>query len=336
MIRLLTLVSVLMLLTALTGCTNKELCVLHPHQRNLLIQFDWRDAPDANPESMIVYFYPLEGQSLPMRFFEFDNLAGDSVAIMEGKYRVLCYNNDIEASQARNVHDFTLHEAFTREGSILENVYGGTARHMPRAKGTENERVVINPDMMWGCATVDVEITQDGISYLPVPPSRGDLTRTSDIPAQRTLVLYPHQTVCVYTYEITGVENLKYARQMCASLSSMAPSMRLADESLSTEPVTIPAPASADGPSTIRGAFYTFGHHPDLDNPHMLALYVWRADGQGVYYTEDVTDQIHSAPDKRRVHIRLSGLKLEKPMTNGDGFHPDVDPWADEFRDLIM
>ena len=52
------------LLTALlvfTSCEHKELCYYHPHAAKVRVEFDWRDAPQADPAGMCVYFYPIEG-----------------------------------------------------------------------------------------------------------------------------------------------------------------------------------------------------------------------------------------------------------------------------------
>ena len=49
-----------------------------------------------------------------------------------------------------------------------------------------------------------------------------------------------------------------------------------------------------------------------------------------------MTGQIHSAPDPRNVHIVLDGLPLPKPITNGGGFQPEVEPWKPVEIDLKM
>lgn len=331
MMRRMCYMALLMLsLLAFTGCYEKELCVLHPHSRNLLVRFDWRDAPEADPESMVVYFYPMD-EGGEVQYFEFLYGREDSISLTEGRYRVLCYNNDTEGVQARNTHSFDTHEAYTREGNIFETVLGPQGQYAPRAAGREGERVVITPDQMWGCVTLDVEVTADGITYLPVPPSRGDefhvRERASAIEDSRTFILYPHTLVCNYSYEIRNVKNMHTILRQCASLSGMAPSLMLAPDQLRMEAVTLPAPAEKDGESTVRGRFLTFGHHPDLEEPHFLVLYLWLKDGQMLYYQKDVTEQVNTAPDKRNVHIVVDGPDLPLPITNGNGFSTSVDDW---------
>ena len=79
----------------LFSCEHKELCFHHPHMVTLRVDFDWKNAPQADPEGMCVYFYPEEGES-PIRF-DFAGKDGGSVEIKEGRYRILCYNNDTES-----------------------------------------------------------------------------------------------------------------------------------------------------------------------------------------------------------------------------------------------
>lgn len=40
--------------------------------------------------------------------------------------------------------------------------------------------------------------------------------------------------------------------------------------------------------------------------------------------------------DPRNVHIVLDGLPLPKPITNGGGFQPEVEPWQPVEIDIEM
>ena len=106
----------------------------------------------------------------------------------------------------------------------------------------------------------------------------------------------------------------------------MSGSLALAQDALGKECFTIPFDATPDGESLITGGFCTFGHHPDNTEPHKLRLYVWGKDGKIRCYTHDVTDQVHQAADKRRVHIVIDGLDLPEPI-GGTGFDINTDGW---------
>ena len=75
---------------------------------------------------------------------------------------------------------------------------------------------------------------------------------------------------------------------------------------------------------------------PSARKTHTLTVYAVLSDESKWYYTYDVTDQIHSAPDRRDVHIVLDGLPLPKPIVNGGGFQPDVDDWQSVNVDIEM
>ena len=322
---------------AFSSCEHKELCYHHPHTKTVRVAFDWQDAPDANPEGMCVFFYPLDGEDAPQRRIDFSGKTGGEIDIQVGRYRVLCYNNDTESVLFRGMDAFDTHEGYTRDGNIFESIYGSGANYAPQAKDAEDERVVITPDMMWGCTALDVEITDAGISYLCFPMSeKEDWIGKPAVTDEQVITLYPHELICTYTYEIRNVQNLKYATQMCGSLSSMAPSVFFGSEELGTECVTIPFESVSDGVSNITGGFYTFGHHEANTKLHKMLLYVWFVDGSKYYYTFDVTDQIHAAPDKRHVHIIIDGLEFPQPIANGNGFEPSVDDWQVVEEEIIM
>ena len=76
----------------MTSCTHKELCLHHPHTITLRVEFDWRDAPDADPTGMCVIFYPLDGKGYYR--CDFYNTKGGEIQLKVGKYRAVCHNND--------------------------------------------------------------------------------------------------------------------------------------------------------------------------------------------------------------------------------------------------
>lgn len=323
-----------------TSCTHKELCYHHPHEVKLKVEFNWQNAPDADPEGMSVYFYPADGGTA-MRRIDFKGMQGGYIELTVGKYHVITHNNDTEAMLFANAHDFNRYETYTREGNLFESVYGSAAVSAPRAKDAEDERVVITPEMMWGCPAFDVEVTDTGISYTCA--SMDDKDKYVNIERdEHVITLYPCDYICHYSYEIRNIGNIKYAEQMCASLSGMAGGMVFSTEELHRESVTLPLESRIIRDSAkVYGEFYTFGHHEENDDAHRMLLYVWMQGGVKYYFGEDserfnVTSQIHNAPNKRRVHIIIDGLDLPKPIVNGGGYKPSVDDWETEYEDLLM
>ena len=332
----------LTLAVMLGGCEHKELCYHHPHTSKLRLDFDWMDAPDADPDGMCVYFYPViesdNDQRTPQRF-DFHGTTGGEIELTDGRYRVIAYNNDTETHSFLGTDDYFSHRISTRTAGLFESIGGNGMSAPPRAEGSEEERVVLCPEQMWGC-TAEVDITPEGVTYISVPQSaRGPEAEMPREAVDRVVMLYPHDLMCHYSFEIRNVENLDRVTQMSASLSGMAPMLIMHEEELGAEPVTLPLEAAAADERTITGQFLTWGHHPDNEQPHRMVLYVWMDNGAKYCFglTEDrfdVTEQVHSAPDRRRVHIIIDGLGLPVPMEGDTGMDPSVDDWIEINQDI--
>ncbi|MBE6195835.1 MAG: DUF5119 domain-containing protein [Rikenellaceae bacterium] len=335
---LLQMTALLGLALLFAGCNHKELCEFHPHEISIRVVFDWVDAPDADPKGMCVCFYPLDGGS--GQRFDFPNRTGGTVQLRVGKYRILCFNNDTEANLFYNSHLFDGYGVYTREGHVLEPIYGNSANFHPMVDDLSKERVVITPDMMWGCSAVDVEVRDDEVCYTCVPQNAHARMGYPVVSNEQVITLYPHEMVCTYTYEVRNVSNLKHVVEICGSLSGMAGEMLLASEQVGREAVTLPFESVSDGVSTLTGKFYTFGHHPENSEPHAMTFYVVMDDGSKLCYTGgknlDVTEQVHEAPDFRHVHLIIDGLDLPQPIENGHGFRPVVDDWGVVEEDIIL
>lgn len=323
----------------LVSCAHKDFCLHHPHEVKLKVEFNWQNAPDANPQGMCVFFYPVDGEGYTR--MDFKGLDGGYIELSVGKYHVISYNNDTEIAMFANNNDFKTHNAYTREGSVLEPALGNSAARAPRVDGSEDEKVVITPDMIWGCNAYDVEVTETGISYNCVPfTSKGDAVSVTK--EEHVITLYPDDLLCHYSYEIRNVNNLKHATQMCASLSGMSGGITLSSLALHKECVTLPLEAKINREtSTITGEFLTFGHHLENVAPHKMLLYVWMDDGQKLYFGSDdenfnLTDQVHDAPNPKRVHLIIDGLNLPRPIENGNGYNPTVDDWENVYEDILM
>lgn len=338
----------LVLMFGLGSCRHKDLMAQYRQMTKIRLNFDWTDAPNANPEGMCVFFYPVDDKTLPMRRYDFVGREGGEIEIAVGKYRVICYNNDTEQIQFRGIQSFDTHEAYTLPSNLFAPVYGNATRETPRAPGAEGEMVVDTPDMMWGCSSVDMTVSTRGVVLHAPAASRTTANvskfgnyrypeyRNVQLTAPNELTLFPHEQICTYSYEILNVKNLNFVTQMSATLCGMSPHMGLAGEVRSSQPATIPVKAYKDGESTIIGEFYTFGDDYEIDDAHKLVLYVWFENGLKYYYTFNVESQIHNAPDRMHVHLRLMGLEFPTPVNDGGGFKPSVEGWDVVWQDVKM
>lgn len=304
-------------LAAATSCEHKELCYDHSDAVDVEVVFDWCNAPDASPESMSLYLFPAGGEALR---YEFTDCRGGTIRVPVGSYEALCLNSDTENVTYRNAERRETFEVTTRTADLLSglSVLGVLSDGVPRVDGTESERVILPPDMLWSDYAESVELK----------PTAGTPTVT----------LSPEMSICRYTVEIRNAANLKYVSGISGSLSSMAESLYpgVGCDATCKTGATIPfdAAVSADK-STVTGELFAFGC-PSARKTHTLTVYAVLSDESKWYYTYDVTDQIHSAPDRRDVHIVLDGLPLPKPIVNGGGFQPDVDDWQSVNVDIEM
>lgn len=297
----------------LCSCEHKELYYGKTRTANVKVVFDWKNAPDADPETMSLYLFPRDGG--PVQRYEFTDRTGGIVKIPVGNYNVLCLNSDSELIQLRGISRWETFEAYTGEMKILGSL-GIRSASVPRADGTEGEKVAHAPGILWSDRIKNIEVTL--------------------LPAEQAITLYPGESVCSYTVEIRNASNLKYVSDLRGALSGMAGGLLPGLDELTPERVTIPFKIVSDGVSTITGNFLTFGNSPAIGNTNRLVIYAILADGSKWYYTYDVTNQVRSAPDRRHVRIVLDGLPLPKPIANGGGFQPSVDDWKNVNVDIPM
>lgn len=295
-----------------SSCEHKDLCYDHPHTAPLQVIFDWSKAPEASPASMSLYLFPMQGKSIRN---EFTDAAGGELRAAYGRYDVLCVNSDTEAVEYRNTDRYETFEVTTRTTTLFPSLssLGVRAPAPPMAPGTEDERIAAAAGMLWGDHTEMFELSKQ----------------------QTTLTLYPEVSVCSYTVEIRHAENLEHTEALSASLSGLSGGILIGADRLSEERVTVPFEVSVAGDrTTLTGGLTVFGHCPAEQTAHTLTVYAVLSDGSKWYYTYDVTDQIHSAPDPHNVHILLDGLPLPEPQPGG--FNPSVGDWEEVEVDIDM
>lgn len=298
------------MLTA-ASCQHKELCYDHPHTQPLQVVFDWTQAPTASPASMSLYLFPDTGA--PFRN-EFTERTGGEIRAAYGRYDALCLNSDTEAVEYRNTEKPETFEVTTVTTTLIPELSGLGVRSegAPMAPGAEGERIAAAPEMIWCDRRAGFSLSAE----------------------DHLLTLCPSAAVGRCTVEIRNAANLAHVKGLSASLSGMAGGFLAGAGTASAERVTIPFEIAASSENTITGLVRTFGHCPSEQTAHTLIVYAVLSDGSKWYYSYDVTDQIHSAPDQRDIHILLNKLPLPEP--NPGGFQPSVDEWQAVDVDIEM
>lgn len=322
---------------ATTSCDHKDLCYGHEHMTKLRVLYDWSDAPEANPAGMCVFFYSVDNGNYYR--FDFSNTVGGEIELPQGEYRVITYNNDTELVRFSASNDYDAHTAYTRTADLLEPLYGNGVKST--AKTENGEAVVMTPDDLWGCHVEEVVVLEHGVHYTftRYDDSRGDAANKPDSVDYQTILLYPHDMLCHYSYEVRNVENVEKVNRVSASISGMSGTMKMSDESLDTKPITLPVEGHAEAAARkITGRFLTFGQNASISNLHKMTFYVVMNDGSKYVVKDapnlDVTEQVDTAPDRRHVHIIIDGLKLPDSQTGDSGWIPTVDDWGEHDEDL--
>lgn len=291
----------------MSSCHHKDLEFATPVAR-IQVVFDWSKASDATAESMMLYMYDVADNSLTR--YMFDNRYGGEIHAPFGTFSAVCLNGDnTDCMFVRNTEDIEGFELYTAEVSTLSE-QSIDARSVPRAAGTESERIVATPQMAWG--------------------SRADNITLQYHEGTTTVTMYPEESVCHYTVTVEDVDGLDNARgaTIDATLSGMAEAFRQGQMQANDNSVTMPfALAASTTDNSLKASFLTFGECNTRSLSHILTVYVILDDGSKWYYTYDVTSQITNAPDPRHVDIVVRGLSLPKPISGGNGFIPQVNDW---------
>lgn len=320
------------------SCEHKDLCYLHPHGLEIEVVFDWVNAPEADPNGMSLYFYPEDGGD-PRRFDIGKD--GGKVYLQVGKYHVVIYNNDSEYVKY-GYTCFYDHLLYTRESGILEPIgRGRRSNGIPRPPGSNEESVRLAPNMMWGCSAMNIEVTDDGTKFTHevIGSDQKEPQLKLDEVNKFKFTFYPEELMCRYTYEVINLKNFEYVYEVCGMLTGMAGTLTLASGEIGRDCVSHPVEAFKDGEKEIiTGEFHTFGHHLENDQSHYMMMYFCYSDGMIYPFYWNLTEQVHNAPDPRRVHLVLDASNVDLPdaIKNGSGFIPSVDDFEDVYEDIVM
>ena len=323
-------IAILMVAMALGACKAelRELCYDHSHISDLHVGFDWQEAPEMHPKGMTVLFYDASQSFQEPERYDFAGTEGGNARLIKGDYRAVAYNYDTETILYRNGESYTTLEAYTRYSSVEEGTQLAPftrGQSMPRATGTEQEPVILEPDELCGAISDEFALSLDKTTQVLIKPEH----RTKEV-----------------VITITNVPNLEYTNQFGGALSGLAPSVCMATGRLGEGCVTESFACNAVDATTLQMKFRIFGHCPEYEegvqNTHFLTIYAILADGSKWYYTTDVTTQMHNeqpGPDPEgddEIDVDIDGLPIPKPIVNGSGFEPSVDGWQSIEIDVDM
>ena len=302
---------------SLQSCHHKDIVFQHNNEIQTEVIFDWKNAPEADPESMALFMYG-DNSTKPLRYI-FSDKYGGQISLPYGHYSALAMNSDnTDWARTRSTEDIDDFEIYTPDVEELA-AYNIQSRTIPRAQGTEDERLASTPGMMW-C-------------------DRGDNIDMPQELTHKTITFYPSEAVCHYTVDILDVENIDYIHgtEIDGSLSGLAEGFYDGKMQATDNKVTMTFVLSMNEEQNgLHAEFLTFGECPHIDCNHILSLYMILADGTKLHYTWDVNSQVSDAPDSTHVHIVVTDLTIPRPINNGGGFKHDVNDWETEHIGIQM
>lgn len=297
----------------LTACAPHDLDEAETGTFDIDVRFLWDKVPTASPSMMDFYLYPDDG-SKPQRYM-FAGRDGGRIHVRAGQYRAVAFNADTETILQHDMDSWDDARLTTPQTRLLG---GGTsseadsrAAEVPRAPGTDNEAVMMAPEMIWA--------------------DRTDLIPLDD--RHCVLTMHPDTFTCRYDVIVSGVAGIDRLAHATASLTGLAgsgkPCLNTVAGPLCTLPIDL---KSTRAEETITGTLFTFGHCP-APATHTLMLYIGLTDGRLYYWHYDVTRQVHDAPNPKHVTIRIDGLDLPDLSVNNA---VQVEEWDDVEIEMQM
>lgn len=310
-----------MLVGMLASCRHKDFCWHHPHG-NIFIEVEYDD--DNDIEDAII----IRDKIYATRILTYCQSTGEMVfasdmdrttnllPLDEDIYHCIAYNAGTQWLTFSDNRYFYTHNVFTRECDILEPFYGSRATKSD-IDLNNGQPVVTTCEPIWSAA-LEGKVC-----------SIGDTIRMKAIPLH-----------CRYTFEMRNIEGLGGVVRASSFITGMSRGADLGPTALHDVPVTVAVPAEVgkDGKSIV-GSFMCFGNNPTIGCRHRMGLFLEFADGTRYKIIDginlDVTDQVVSAKNRRRVHIVIDGINIPRTPSSDNGFEIIVNPWVEgENKDI--
>lgn len=301
----------------LTSCHYKDLeysDLLH----NMRVVFHWDEAPDATPESMLMYVFAGEAQPVVIPF---SDIHGGPAALAPASYQFIAMNDGTELlTRGTRFEEFEVYAPETSMPSVSRMFAANRA--FPVAPGTENQHVYMEPE--W--------LQTHGIESF-------SLTEKTE-----TVEFMMHEAVKVYHFIIEDVENLEHVTAVTATLSGMSESWLAGYDRCTDTECLIPFTIElvGEGTASVAGEVRSFGHcpHTEIHN-HFLTVYYEMDNGKKLYTVIDVTERLHDGEHDNGGDdpIVVEGPALpysDDPDGGGGMFTPEVDEWIEINEDIYL
>lgn len=237
---------------------------------------------------------------------------GIAQALVGVSYTALGFNSDARNTSFRYNISTNSIEASSKDAGAIDRI-GISASLLPRAKGTEGERMSMEADSIYSSASEkDILISLE-------ENDRGDTCK---------ITLSPKRRFCTYRLKIMNIDNQQnLSSSIAGSISDLAGGINLSTGEKTAAKVTIPFAVGTTNESTLEGQLRCYGNSPSEDAANYLVIYTVLKDGTKWCYIYDVTKQIKEAPNPYEVEIVLDKLPVPTNIGGNSGFTPGVSDW---------
>lgn len=277
-----------------------------------------------------------------------------------GRYMLMAYNFDTEATHVKDRDLYYQALAYTNPISgqalqMLPSVYysrinaggaeNGSASGSSSGNGGSSSGSGANGT---GSPTAlpEVNVRYEPDHFFTVA-QEVDLTYSSTVDTVRIASGEPIVAKSmVYSYYMqVKVKGAKYISTASAILSGMAPSSRICDWKITTDPCELffqmtPTEEDANGIATLYTTFNTFGKIDDATSNLTITFDIITVDGRYQTVEINLSDLFKTdlVINNRWIIIDHIIIEIKEPPSigGGGGFQPGVDDWKNEQEDIII
>ncbi len=306
----------LLTLLLLCGCRHRLFTMPDTGGVEVQVIYDWESTVTELPKQMSLYLFPVDAGGVKrggMMRFDSADPKGHVIAVRPGLYHAICVNSDVRGTYMRG-DDFEHFLVTTQENRLLLNrLLSMPAVSVPRARGTEDEKVMELPDLLYSDRVRSFEV----------------LAPESGTTLHQTLVMRPRKVTTTLRVMIDRIKNSRHLAKLTGTLTGLATGLHLSGPTATETLATLPFALAKEGEgatATVESFGPAGGGGPMR---HVLVVYAILDSGESFKGEYDVTDLIRQAPDplNRTIHIPL--LELPTPIYTGKKDPIQVEQWKE-------
>lgn len=199
----------------MASCSHKDIMCPSSGSRLVTVVFDWANAPDAAPEGMTLYFFPLTDRESIWRF-DIAGRDGGPVEIPTGRYCMIACNNDLPQV------------SFSETGAF------DTFKAVPR-QYRPGDKTVASVGMLYGATVEYLDVTLCGVSY----STGGNALKEC---GKSIIKCCPDSLSTIFSVYVRDVDRIERVRSASACIRNVSTAMTVSDGTASGDRVGLTMP----------------------------------------------------------------------------------------------